>query len=115
MGQATAELYPAKMSKGQRLVSGFRQLNRFLRDFAGARQFAQCEATSTSYSAKVLPWLSKLSRSATPQRLDCFDEPLTRCTQLFLTRSGVPVASGFGSGSRVSGWEGRIRNRVGAP
>jgi hypothetical protein len=34
-------------------------------------------------------------------------------TQLFLTPCGVPV--GFGSGSRVSGWEGRIRNRVGAP
>ena len=30
MGQATAELYPAKISKGQRLVSGFRPLNRFL-------------------------------------------------------------------------------------
>jgi len=40
MGQATAELYPAKISKGQRLVSGFRLLNRFLHDFAGARQFA---------------------------------------------------------------------------
>ena len=40
MGQATAELYPAKISKGQRLVSGFRPLNRFLHDFAGARQFA---------------------------------------------------------------------------
>ena len=39
MGQATAELYPAKISKGQRLVSGFRLLNRFLHDFAGARQF----------------------------------------------------------------------------
>ncbi len=31
MGQATAELYPAKISKGQRLVSGFRLLNRFLK------------------------------------------------------------------------------------
>ena len=45
MGQATAELYPAKTSKGQRLVllvSGFRLpvLNRFLHDLAGARQFA---------------------------------------------------------------------------
>ena len=30
MGQATAELYPANISKGQRLVSGFRLLNRFL-------------------------------------------------------------------------------------
>jgi len=40
MGQATAELYPAKTSKGQRLVSGFRLLNRFLHDFAGAPQFA---------------------------------------------------------------------------
>ncbi len=39
MGQATAELYPAKISKGQRLVSGFRLLRRssFLHDFAGAR------------------------------------------------------------------------------
>jgi hypothetical protein len=42
MGQATAELYPAKISKGQRLVSGFRPLSRFLHDFACqcARQFA---------------------------------------------------------------------------
>jgi hypothetical protein len=36
MGHATAELYPAKISKGQRLMSGFRLLNRFLHDFAGA-------------------------------------------------------------------------------
>ena len=36
MGQATAELYSAKISKGQRLVSGFRLLNHFLHDFAGA-------------------------------------------------------------------------------
>ncbi len=78
MGQATAELYPAKISKGQRLVSGFRMLNRFLHDFAGAPQFAVRQLTSTSYSAKVLQRLSKLSSSATPLKLDCFDEPLTR-------------------------------------
>ncbi len=78
MGQATAELYPAKISKGQRLVSGFRLLNRFLHDFAGARQFAVRQPQLQDYSAKLLPWLSKLSSSATPLKLDCFDEPLTR-------------------------------------
>ena len=45
MGQATAELYPAKISKGQRLVSGFRLLNRFLHDFAGRCATVCCEAT----------------------------------------------------------------------
>ena len=42
MGQTSAELYSAKISKGQRLVSGFRLLTHFrvLHDFAGAPQFA---------------------------------------------------------------------------
>ena len=44
MGQATAELYSAKISKGQRLVSGFRLLNHFLHDFAGAPQYAVIQA-----------------------------------------------------------------------
>jgi hypothetical protein len=38
MGQATAELYSAKISKGQRLVSGFRLLSHFLHYFAGVMQ-----------------------------------------------------------------------------
>ena len=88
MGQATAELCPAKISKGQRLVSGFRLLNRFLHDFAGAPQFAVMLATSTSYSAKVLPWLSKLSSSATPLKLACFDEPLTRYAAVSYSQRG---------------------------
>ncbi len=88
MGQATAGLYPVKISKGQRLVGGFRLLNRFLHDFAGARQFAVHEATSTSYSAKVLPWLSKLSSSATSLKLDCFDEPLTRYAAVSYSQRG---------------------------
>ncbi len=40
MGQATSELYSAKISKGHRLVSGFRLLSHFLHAFAGAPQFA---------------------------------------------------------------------------
>jgi hypothetical protein len=40
MGQATSELYSAKISKGQRLVSGFRLLSHFLHYIAGAPQFA---------------------------------------------------------------------------
>ena len=46
------------------------------------------EATSASYSAKVLPWLSKLSSSATPLKLDCFDEPLTRYAAVSYSQRG---------------------------
>jgi hypothetical protein len=87
MGQATAELYPAKISKGQRLVSGFRPLNRFLHDFAGARQFA-VRQPQLPIRAKALPWLSKLSSSATPLKLDCFDEPLTRYAAVSYSQRG---------------------------
>jgi hypothetical protein len=84
MGEATAELYPAKMSnlKGQRQAcepEWFPAVEPFPARFCRCATVC-CEATSTSYSAKVLPWLSKLSSSATPLpvKLICFDEPLTR-------------------------------------
>ena len=106
MGQATAELCPAKISKGQRLVSGFRLLNRFLHDSAGAPQFEHCDATSTSYSAKVLPWLSNLSISATPLKLDRFDEPLTRYAAVSYSLRGSGWVRfgllGFGLGGQDS-------------
>jgi hypothetical protein len=54
-----------------------------------------CEATSTSYSARVLPWLSKLSSSATPLKLDCFDEPLTRYAAVSYSQRGAGWV-GFG-------------------
>jgi hypothetical protein len=37
-----------------------------------------CDATSSPYSAKFLPWLSSLSSSATPLKLGRFAEPPTR-------------------------------------
>ena len=80
MGEATAELYPAKISKGQRLVNSWFpavQVEPFPARFCRCAT-ACCDATSSSYSAKVLPWLSKLLSSATPLKLDWFDEPLTR-------------------------------------